>query len=120
MGGGGGGEIPLPLPPPPGRSESLRPGGGGQLEGWALKIETFLGTEKTTSETRVHKITNVDVPVFKWHLDLIILMPANTLFWLLEGVGPENLQLAFSFHLFAISGPKKVLIFRTYPFLWPL
>jgi hypothetical protein len=29
------------------------------LEGWALKIETFLGCEMAMSKTQVHTITNV-------------------------------------------------------------
>ncbi len=40
------------------------------MEGWALKIETFLGPDKTTSKTHVHKITIVDVPVFYMALGL--------------------------------------------------
>jgi hypothetical protein len=40
----------------------------------------------------------------------------NPLLGSLEGVGPENwAQVA----LVAISGPKKVLIFRAHPFQWP-
>jgi hypothetical protein len=39
--------------------------GGGLLEGVGPeKIETFLGPEMATSETHVHKITNVPVSVF--------------------------------------------------------
>jgi hypothetical protein len=38
-------------------------GGGGLLEGVGPeKIETFSGPEMATSETHVHKITNVLVP----------------------------------------------------------
>ncbi len=38
-------------------------------------------------EISCQKITNV--PVFIWHLDLLILMQANSLLGPLEGVGPE-------------------------------
>jgi hypothetical protein len=34
----------------------------GHWKGWALEIKTFLGPEMATSNTNVHKITNV--PVF--------------------------------------------------------
>jgi hypothetical protein len=40
----------------------------------------------------------------------MILMGANPLLEPLEEVGPS---------LVAISGPKKVLIFRAHPFQWP-
>jgi hypothetical protein len=70
---------------------------------------------QNTSETHVHKITNV--PVFYLALELMILMVANPLLGLLEGMGPENQMALVS--LYAISGPKKVLIFRAHLFQWP-
>jgi hypothetical protein len=36
--------------------------GANPLQGWALKIKTFLGPEMATRETHVHKIANT--PVF--------------------------------------------------------
>jgi hypothetical protein len=51
----------------------------------------------------------------------MILMGANSLLGPLAGVGPENLDFFgpkwhFFASLVAISGPKKVLIFRAHPF----
>ncbi len=42
------------------------------------------------NETHVHKITNV--PVFIWHLHLMILMGENLILGPLEEVGHENFQ----------------------------
>jgi hypothetical protein len=61
---------------------------------------------------------------FIWRLDLMILLRANPLLGPLEGVDPENLdflrlKMALAL-LAAISGPKKVSIFRAHPFQWPL
>jgi hypothetical protein len=36
----------------------------GHWKGWALKIKTFLGPEMATSNTHVHKITNVPVFIY--------------------------------------------------------
>ncbi len=63
----------------------------GPLEGWALKIRTRLGPGMATSETYVHKFTNLQNLLFIRFLDLMILMGADPLLGPLGVVGPENL-----------------------------
>jgi hypothetical protein len=48
---------------------------------------------------------------------------ADPLLWPSEGVGPKNLDFFWAQivlpSLDAISGPKKIWIFRAHPFQWP-
>jgi hypothetical protein len=72
------------------------------------------------NSTRVYKTTNV--PVVFMRLYLMVLRGATSLLGALEGVGPENLDfLGTNGTRFAraISGPKKVSIFRVHPFQCP-
>jgi hypothetical protein len=78
----------------------------GPLEGGgALKIG---GPGMATSETHVHKITNVQY-FFIWRLDLLLLMGANPLLGPSEVVVPENLDFI---------RPKRQLL-RLLPFQGP-
>ncbi len=78
-------------------------------------------TEYSWSKTHLHKITNV--PVFDMALVLNDFDGANPWLGPLEGVGLENPKLFWAQRalksLVAISGLKKVSIFRAHPFRRP-
>jgi hypothetical protein len=84
----------------------------GPLEGVALIIDTFLGPDMVTSETHVHKFT--DVPVFLMKLGLIDFDGANPLLGPLKWVGHEKSQHFWAQVALSLpfQGPNKSRISR--------
>jgi hypothetical protein len=82
--------------------------------GSALKIETVLGSEMATSETNVHKNTNV--PVFYTALGPNDFYAGKSITRAIGwgGVGPENLDF-FGPKWHSLGPNKKVFIIRAHP-----
>ncbi len=77
-----------------------------ELEGVGPKNLDFFGPEMATSETHLHKITNIPVFIYDFDVGKFITR---------KGVGPENLDFfGAKWHLLARCH------FRARPFRWPL